>query len=79
MRYEYRLFVKEKEDMAIDHLYTLITKQARISTRRRRHMFSINLNECHLAVLFRHKRDADDFEDAFEKINANYLKNHGFI
>jgi hypothetical protein len=79
MGYSYCLDIDEIEDDVIDELYVLAAKQARISTRRRRYMFDIRLSAYSLTVYFEHKRDHDDFEDAFGDANAEFLTRHSFV
>lgn len=79
MRYFYGICIDKIEDATIDELYIMMSKQARISTRRKLFMFNIMLSGDTITVNFDYKRDRDDFESTFEKTNREFLEKHGFI
>ncbi|MHB2207964.1 hypothetical protein [Methylobacterium sp. CM6257] len=63
----------------LDELVVLVMKQARISTRRRTSEWEMRLDWLRLRVRFERKGYYDDFVDAFEEENVEFLSRNGFI
>lgn len=79
MRHIYNIFLDDVEDITIDELYIMMSKQARVSTRRQPDSFEITLSARNITLRCHYKRDRDDFERTFEKMNREFLEKHGFI
>jgi hypothetical protein len=79
MRHSYCIDIRKQDDAVLDELVVLVMKQARISTRRRTSEWEMRLDWLRLRVSFERKGHYDDFVDAFEEENVEFLSQNGFI
>ena len=79
MRYSYALRIEYIDNAAVNGILSLMMDQARISTRQRSGMWTLDVSSRYSCINFRRKTDRDDFLEVFEAENEEFLKRHGLV